>query len=79
MARTRKLRLRHVLAANVRRERLARGLSQEELGDAAGLSQNYISRIESALPATSIDSIEQLAIALAINASDLLVAPGNGG
>lgn len=74
MAKPRKLGLRRVLAANVRRERLAREMSQEELASAAGLSQTYVSLVESATPATSIDSIEKLAIALGIEASELLRA-----
>ncbi len=72
MAKSRKPGLRQVLAANVRRERLAQDLSQEALADSAGLSQTYVSLVESGKPAASIDAIEQLAIALAIEPHELL-------
>jgi transcriptional regulator with XRE-family HTH domain len=64
--------LRQILASRVRSERLSREWSQEELAGQAGLSQVYISQLESAKRAVSIDCIEQLAGAFGIEAASLL-------
>ena len=64
--------LRRVLARNVRRLRLARDLNQEELADAALLSQAQISSIESAKVNIRLDSLQRLATALGTRPSDLL-------
>jgi hypothetical protein len=42
--------LKRAMAINVRRERHARQLTQEELADRAGLSARYLGSIERALP-----------------------------
>lgn len=68
----RKPSLRHVLGANVRRERTARSWAQEELAHQAKLSQTYISQLESGLRAVSVDTIEQLAGAFGIEPELLL-------
>lgn len=64
--------LRQVLATRVRAERLARAWSQEELAGRAGLSQVYVSNLESAKRAVSIDCVEQLAGAFGIDPALLL-------
>jgi transcriptional regulator with XRE-family HTH domain len=64
--------LRQVLAAKVRSERQSRGWSQEELAGRAGLSQVYISNVESAKRAVSIDCVQQLADALGVAPASLL-------
>lgn len=58
--------LRHVLATNVRQERTSRAWAQEELGHRAGLSQTYVSQIESGQRAVSVDAIENLALAFGV-------------
>jgi transcriptional regulator with XRE-family HTH domain len=69
---SRRYRLRTVFAANVRHARGERGWSQEKLGEAAHLSQVYISQVENAGRALSIDSIEKIAVAFGVTAAELL-------
>lgn len=65
--------LRSVLAENVRRARDERGWSQEFLAERAGLTQVYISQIETSKTAASVDTIEKLAAGFEVNAGDLLI------
>ncbi len=64
--------LRRILARNVRRLRLERKLNQEQLADAALLSQAQISSIESAKVNIRLDSLQRLATALGTRPADLL-------
>lgn len=68
------MKLRSVFAKNLRKYRGARGLSQEDLADAAEIDRTYVSALERCQYAASIDVIERLASALQITASDLLRA-----
>lgn len=63
--------IRHILAENLRRIRLENGLSQEKLGDLAGLHRTYVGSIERAERNVSIDSIEALARALKVSVPSL--------
>lgn len=67
--------LRRILGNNLRRERLALHLSQEVLAERAGLSQVYVSKVETAKAAASIDAIEKLAIAIGKDPTTLLRKP----
>ncbi len=67
--------IREVLALNLRRLRLDRGLSQEELAHRAGIDRTYISALERQVYAASIDKLERLAKALGVAAPDLLKPP----
>ncbi|EXL06664.1 helix-turn-helix domain-containing protein [Aquamicrobium defluvii] len=64
--------IREVLARNVRLQRRAKGLSQEELAHRADIDRTYISALERSLYAASIDVVDRLAIALDVEAADLL-------
>jgi transcriptional regulator with XRE-family HTH domain len=64
--------LRRILARNLKRLRRERGLSQEELADLAGLNRNYVGMIERQENAASVDTLEALAQALQIKATQLL-------
>jgi transcriptional regulator with XRE-family HTH domain len=63
---------RRILAQNVRRLRLARDMSQEDLAHAAELSQDQISEIENAKHSVTLDNIQRLAFALNVRVAELL-------
>jgi transcriptional regulator with XRE-family HTH domain len=63
---------RRILAQNVRRMRLARDMSQEDLAHAAELSQDQISDIENAKHSVTLDNIQRLAFALNVRVAELL-------
>lgn len=62
----------HRLAANLRRLRLERALSQEAFADEAGIHRTYVSDLERAARNPTIKIVETLAKALGVSASDLL-------
>ena len=61
-----------VFAGNVRRLRKERGLSQEELAEAAGVHRTYLGMIERGEKNVTIYNIERIAIALDVPAGSLL-------
>lgn len=63
---------REQFAANLRRERLARGLSQEALGDLADLHRTEVSLLERGGRDPRLGTIVRLARALKSDAADLL-------
>ena len=69
----RAMKLREVLAANLKRYRLAAGLSQEELAHRADLDRTYVSSLERGRYSASVDKIEQLAARSALKPAELLV------
>jgi transcriptional regulator with XRE-family HTH domain len=71
-------RLRHVLAANLRRLRAERGLSQEALADLAGLHRTYVGSVERGERNISIDNVERLAKALNVPPAELVVESHRG-
>jgi transcriptional regulator with XRE-family HTH domain len=66
------MKLRRVVARNLRRIRRERGLSQEELADRAGLNRNYVGMMEREENAPTVDVLEQPATALSVEPIDLL-------
>ena len=60
------MRLRRLVAKNLRRLRRECGLSQEELADRAGLNRNYIGMIERQENSPTVDALEQISGALGI-------------
>ena len=66
------LTLREIVAANVRRLRLERGYSQEELAHRVGIDRNYVGMIERRKNSPTIDMIERLARALKVEPLALL-------
>ena len=69
------MKLREVLATNLKRFRLAAGLSQEELAHRADIDRTYVSSLERGRYSASIDMLESLSMALGIEAAQLLVVP----
>ncbi len=66
------MRLRTFFARNLRETRLARGLSQEALADAAGLDRTYISLLERERYSVSVDTLEEIARVLEVAPQDLI-------
>lgn len=66
------MRLRRLVARNLRRLRREGGLSQEELADRAGLNRNYIGMIEREENSPTVDALEQISNALGIDPVTLL-------
>ncbi|MGO8918193.1 MAG: helix-turn-helix domain-containing protein [Stellaceae bacterium] len=64
--------LREVVAKNLRRARQAKGLSQEELADRAGINRNYVGMLEREEHAATVDMLEKLADVLEIDPSEFL-------
>jgi transcriptional regulator with XRE-family HTH domain len=58
------MRLREIVATNLRRLRQVKNLSQEELADRAGINRNYVGMLEREQHAATIDMLEKLAIVL---------------
>lgn len=71
---TQRCRAQQLFAANVRRIRLGKELTQVRVAEAAGLHPNYISSGERGERNISISNIENIAIALGVSMGDL-VAP----
>lgn len=65
--------VREILAANLRRLRAERAISQEALADLAGIDRTYISAIERRIYAVSIDKLAALARCLDVQPYKLLV------
>lgn len=60
------------VAANIKKERMRHGLSQEKLAEMAGLHRTYVSQVERGVTAISLDNVEKLAKALTIAEESLL-------
>lgn len=61
-----------VFGQNVRKLRVERGLSQEQLADRAGLHRTYVGMIERAEKNITLCNIEKLAKALNVKVSTLV-------
>lgn len=62
-----------VFGANLRRYRMATGLSQEAFADKCGMHRTYISAIECYRRSISLENIQRIADALGIKAYQLLM------
>lgn len=63
------------IAANIRRLRRAKGMSQEQLAEVAQFHRTYVSQLERSVTNISIDGLERLAQVLGVDISDLLQPP----
>ena len=64
-----------IFAQNLKRIRLAKGFSQDELGAQCGLTRNYIGNIERQENSPSLQSMEAVADALGVSLLDLFEQP----
>jgi transcriptional regulator with XRE-family HTH domain len=60
------------MAMLVRKIRLERGMTQEQLAGKAGVTREYIARLEAGLYDPSLSTIERLAKALKVKPAELL-------
>lgn len=67
----------HVLAANVRRARRARKVSQEQLAFDAEVDRTYVSQIERSVINPSLLVLHKVAVALGVSVVDLLRGEGD--
>jgi transcriptional regulator with XRE-family HTH domain len=67
--------LRQVFAANLRRCRHARGLSQEDLAYEADVNRSYMSKLEKGASYPGLEIIGKLATVLEVEPADLLRLP----
>lgn len=66
---------RSYIAANVRRRRKARNLTQEKLGELAEFHRTYVSQLERCKVNISIDGLERIARILGVETAELLEPP----
>lgn len=71
--------LREVFAANLRRLRHAKGLSQDDLAYEAEVSRSYLSQIEKGAFFASLKIVGKLATALDVEPAELLKLPQKRG
>lgn len=64
--------IREIFAANLKAQRTARHISQEELAHRAGLDRTYISSLERSVYSPTIDVVQKIADVLGTSAADLL-------
>ena len=67
--------LRDTFAANLRRIRNAKGMSQDELAYEANMSRSYLSELERGAFNASLNVIARLAAALAVEPAEFLKLP----
>ena len=72
------MRAQALVARNLRRLRVVRGLSQEILAADAGIDRTYVSRLERGLENPTVGMLEQLADALGATILEFFVVPAPG-
>jgi transcriptional regulator with XRE-family HTH domain len=67
-----------LVAWNLRRIRVARGVSQEQLAVDAGVDRTYVGRIERGMENPTVANLDKLAEALDVHISALFMKPKPG-
>lgn len=67
---------REIVARNIRRLRVAKGMSGEVLAADAGIDRAYESEIENALANPTVDMLEKLAGVLGAELGEFFILPG---
>lgn len=68
---------RQIFSQNVRKARIAKGLSQEDLAELSGLHRNYIGGVERGERNIAVDNMEKIAKALSATIPKLLQNPSS--
>jgi transcriptional regulator with XRE-family HTH domain len=71
------MKLQEILGINVQRLRREKSLSQEQLAFLAGRTRGYLSSLEAGRRNATLDTLEVLAEALDVRASDLIRKTSN--
>jgi transcriptional regulator with XRE-family HTH domain len=71
--------LRQAFAANLRRFRHAKGISQEDLAYEADVNRTYVSKLEKGVSYPGLEIIAKLADALEVEPAELLMPPPRRG
>jgi len=66
-----------LFASNMKRIRLDKSLTQENVAEGASLHPNYVSSVERGERNISIGNIERIACALGVSMAELLTTPRN--
>ncbi len=69
---------RTLVAWNLRRIRVRRGLSQERLAFDAGVDRSYVGGLEREEQNPTVDLLDRLAHTLSVRISDFFIEPGRG-
>lgn len=69
---------RAIVAWNLRRLRVERGISQEKLAVDAGVDRAYLGGLERQTENPTVDLLDKIAEALALSVSELFVVPADG-
>lgn len=64
-----------LVAWNIRRVRVAKGLSQEALADGARIDRTYVSKLERGKDNPSVDVLDRIAAACEVEITDLFRKP----
>jgi len=72
------MRARALVAYNVRRIRVQRGIPQEQLAYDAGVDRSYMSGLERQQANPTVDLLDRLAETLGVAVSELFVRPSKG-
>jgi len=67
--------MRRLVGENVRRIRLKKGLTQEQLADVSGFGQQYISGLEQGRRNPTVVTVYELATALGVSHIELMAPP----
>ena len=63
------------IATSIRRLRIAKGLSQEQMAELAQFHRTYVSQLERSVTNISVDGLERLAHVLGVDIVELLQVP----
>lgn len=69
---------RALVAWNLRRLRVERGISQEKLAADAGVDRAYLGGLERQTENPTVDLLDKIANALSLSVSELFVVPAEG-
>jgi transcriptional regulator with XRE-family HTH domain len=67
------MKLRAIVARNLRILRKHKGLSQEELAFQAGINRNYVGQIEREEKSPTVDMVEKLSFAMGVRPESMFV------